>query len=547
LPNPTNYQTDTLNLALNWAGEKGHLTTSYFGSFFKDGYDRLTFQTFAGANKIQTMSTMPSNNFHQLNVSGGYALAEKTKLTGGLSYARNTQNDAYVVDSLAMVVPSPQASLNGLVKTTHADLKLIDQTTKDLALSAGVKYDQRKNSTASNFYNFLSDDGGNPGKFASTPLSIKKTQLELAGDYRLNRDQHLRLAYNRENVKRWCDQYAVSTGIAAGASGYYPAGTNCVVATGSKDDQLSALYKLKATEDVNLSLGYSYSKRKTDSDPYAITARKGTNGNVLGAVPQIWGLNSADFQGFYPVFDASRKEQMLKAGVNWQASQKLSVGLAGRFTDDKYDSTYGVTKGNSWNLNLDATYGYSDDGSISAYLTRQHRQRDMTDLQNSTAVTANNTRINVPAYSTWTDTLKNNDTTIGIGAKQGGLMHSKLELAGDLTYSMGRTAYGTVQNYAGRTLAAGGSLTCSSPQILSCGDLPDITNRMVQFKFTGNYSLDKSSRVAMGYVFQQLKSTDYYFNGLQNGATPNALMPTNQQSGSYVVNVIGASYIYNFK
>lgn len=570
LPSPTNYKTDTINLALNWAGEKGHLTTSYFGSFFKEGYDRTTFQTYAvnnataatnGVTAIDTQSTMPSNNFNQLNVSGGYILAPKTKLTGGVSYARNTQNEAFVVDPTLMVTASPQASLNGLVKTTHADLKLIDQTTKELALSAGVKYDQRSNNTASNFYNFNSVDGGNPGKFASTPLSIKKTQLELAGDYRLDKDQHLRLAFNRENVKRWCGQYAASTGIAAGVSGYYPAGTSCVVATDSKDDQLSALYKLRASEEVNLSLGYGYSKRTTDSDPNAITARKGTNGNVnLAATGLIWGLNAGDFRGFYPVFDASRKQQMLKAGVNWQANEKLSVGLMGRLTDDKYDSTYGVTKGNSWNLNLDATYGYSDDGSISTYLTQQQRQRDMTDLQKSLttlATTGNgtttgnngasNTAIGVPPGATWTDKLKNDDTTIGIGVKQSGLMHSKLELTGDLTYTLGKSAYGTQLNYATTTSVNGGLKTCSDPAILSCGDLPVIQNKTLQLKLTGQYHLDKSSMVAVGYLFQQLKSTDYYYNGLQYSTSPNALMPTNQQPGSYAINVISASYIYNFK
>ena len=42
--NPTNYQTDTFNLALNWAGEKGHLTAGYYGSVFRDGYESLTWQ-----------------------------------------------------------------------------------------------------------------------------------------------------------------------------------------------------------------------------------------------------------------------------------------------------------------------------------------------------------------------------------------------------------------------------------------------------------------------------------------------------------------------
>ena len=34
---PTNYKTDTFNLALNWVGEKGHMTSSYYGSIFRDG------------------------------------------------------------------------------------------------------------------------------------------------------------------------------------------------------------------------------------------------------------------------------------------------------------------------------------------------------------------------------------------------------------------------------------------------------------------------------------------------------------------------------
>ena len=81
LPNPTKYVTDTLNLALNWNGDGAHLTAAYFGSFFREGYDRVTFTTFAGANNVQAMSTPPSNDFHQLNLSGGYTLTPTTKLT----------------------------------------------------------------------------------------------------------------------------------------------------------------------------------------------------------------------------------------------------------------------------------------------------------------------------------------------------------------------------------------------------------------------------------------------------------------------------------
>jgi MtrB/PioB family decaheme-associated outer membrane protein len=572
LANPTNYKTDTINLALNWKSEKAHVSTSYFGSFFREGYDRVNFQTFAGtASSTQTMSTFPSNDFHQLNVSGGYDFSAKTKLTGGLSYGRNTQNDAFVADAYSTIagVAAPAASLNGLVNTYHADLKLTDQTTKDLKLSAGIKYDERDDKTASYIYRFNALDGAanHIANFANTPYSNKKTQLELAGDYRLNKDQHLRLAYNREEIKRWCNQYAIggvgsyalapynsaTTGINS-----YPAGTNCVVATGSHDDKLSASYKLKANEELDLNFAYSYSDRITTSDPNAITARLGLNGNpnlvAAAAATNIQGLNAGDFLGFHPYFDASRKQQMLKAGANWQANEKWTLGAGMKFTDDKYPSIYGITKGNSWGVNLDANYAYSENGSIVGYLTQQHRQRDMTDLYRSltTAASAAGTSataaatLNIPSGATWSDKETNDDMTIGIGAKRNNLMDAKLDIASDLTYTLGRTDYNTQLNYVGTSSAASGLMTCSSPQILSCGSLPTVQSKVIQLKLTGKYKVDKQSRVMMAYVYQQMKSTDYYFNALQAGSTPNTMMPSNLQAPNYTVNVVTVAYIHDF-
>ncbi len=44
---------------------------------------------------VDTMSTPPSNQLHQLNLTGGYAMSSATRLAGGLSYSRNTQNESY--------------------------------------------------------------------------------------------------------------------------------------------------------------------------------------------------------------------------------------------------------------------------------------------------------------------------------------------------------------------------------------------------------------------------------------------------------------------
>ena len=142
---------------------------------------------------------------------------------------------------------------------------------------------------------------------------------------------------------------------------------------------------------------------------------------------------------------------------------------------------------------------------------------------------------------TWTNKLKENDITVGVGAKQGGLMNGKLDLAGDLTYSMGKTGYGTALNYAAVDY---NGKTCSSAFYQTCGDLPNITSKTTKLSLAGIYTLDKVSKVRVGYVYQHLNAADYMYNAYQYGATSAGTLPTNQQAPHYSTNVVFVSYIH---
>jgi MtrB/PioB family decaheme-associated outer membrane protein len=531
LPNPTNYTTDTFNLAMDWAGEKGHLTAGYYGSFFRDHYDRVNWTTFAGANAMDTMSTAPSNQLHQLNLSGGYRFSPQTKLTGGLSYGRNTQDSGYVA-SAADLISIPQTSLNGNVITTHADAKLVNQTTRDLKLSAGVTYNKRDNRTQSNIYSFR-DIGAGTYDLPNTPFSHDKTQLELAGDYRLGKSNKIRLAYSHDDTKRRCNSYGVDVA--------YPAGTNCLVDTATTEDKLSLGYKLKMMQAVDLSVGYVYGERTTDYNTSARVALDSVRGGTVldpYTAGTIAGLNGGDYVGFHPIFDASRKQQMLKIGANWQASDALAFGIGSRYTDDSYtDATFGAQSGTSWNLNLDATFNYSENGSVFAYISQDYRDRDVKHVNRS------NTTTN--AYI-WSDQLKDQSISYGLGFKQGGLMSGKLDLKADLTYSDAKSNYSSalLYTFTGGTTT---STSCALATAMTCGTAPDIANKLTQVKLTGTYKVDKQSKVALGYIYQKLSSTDYYYDAYQYLYTATSAMPSNQQSGSHKVNVVAASYTYNFK
>lgn len=556
--NPTNYTTDNLNLAANWVGEKGHASISYAGSVFRDNYNSVSFNnpfvktvTLGNAPNgsippagfaTDTMSTMPSNQFHQLNLKGGYAFNSATKLAGGLSYSRNTQNDAYAATGLTPV-GVPVGSLNGVVVSKHLDVKLTNQTTRDLALSAGLKFNERDNKTASNAYSFNNINEAAitaPNVAVNAPMSNKKTQVEFGGDYRIDKQQKLNLAYEYEKINRWCNNAAANTTVGlflptySGVAAYVP--TTCAEVQSSKENKLSANYKYKVASDLSFNAGYGYARRKSDITP--------TYYNPMQSDKE--GYNAPGFMAF---FQASRKEQLFKAGANWQANEKLSISVNGRYTDDKYDDlTYGVQKGNKWSLNLDATYNLEENRSVSAYVTNQYSSRDMTNVYTPAAgagTVASATALGVPAgLNTWTNKLKENDITLGIGTKQGGLMGGKLEIAGDLTYSVGKTDIG--QQFSYLSVNSNG-IPCSSSFYLTCGDVPTINNKMLQLKLTGSYKLDQASKIVMGYSYQRLSSSDYMYNALQLGYTPSTQLPSNEQAPSYSVNRLFAAYNFSFK
>jgi hypothetical protein len=148
------------------------------------------------------------------------------------------------------------------------------------------------------------------------------------------------------------------------------------------------------------------------------------------------------------------------------------------------------------------------------------------------------------ATTIWTNQLSDEDTALGIAFKQKGLMAGKLEIGGDLSYSLGKTAYSTQIPYA-ITINSFIS-SCLSSASLTCGSAPDIKSETTTFRLNGIYQLDKVSKVAVGYMHQKLTSNDYYYNFYQTGYTGTGNLPTNEQVPSYSVNVVSISYIYNF-
>ena len=534
---PTNFKTDNFNLALNWVGEKGYFTADYYGSLFHDNNKGFSWNnpwtnSAPGGTlttlPVDTMSTLPSNQFHQFSFTGGYHFSPATHLAGGLSYARNTQNESYDGTYTPGTAPVlPVNSLNGKVITTHADLKLTHRATNALTLNAGLKYNKRDNRTASNQYQFL-DLGGTPLDVVNAPMSHKRTQLELSGDYRIDHRQNLRATYEYDKIKRWCNNSIANTfqGAAPNDGSATPVNTSCAEVPESKENRFGLGYRLRANDVVTLRANYVHGKRDATVNPAFYNPMQVQDGG-----------QGYENKGFLAFFDASRKEDLFKAGVNWQATRKLNFMLSGKYAKDDYDTTFGVQKGEMTSLNLDAGYSYSEYSTVAVFVSNQHRTRDMTNGNGRLAGSL--------ATQDWTNSLKDDNVTFGITGKQKHLMHGKLDLSEDLTYSIGKTDYTTGAG-TGYTCTVSSSTTTSYGNN-TCGSFPTIKSELTSLKLTGGYHIDKASTVIVAYWYQRLKARDpTYYDYFQYGIRYSTL-PSYQQAPSYDQDVVFVSYRYSFR
>lgn len=552
LMNPTEYKTDTFDLSVNWNNDRGYWTASYFASIFENGYNGIswdnpyyaktavtgpaaaTIDLGTAKPMLNSMGTSPSNQFHQLNFHGGYKFNPETKLVGGISYSRNTQDQNYdgsytasllgVNGGRSAVSHLPYSSLDGLIVTTNANLKLTHQLNKDLELAAAYRFNERDNRTASGLYEFThigsnwyqtsgTTTVGAPSaapteEFLSIPMSNKRTQFDLSSDYKIDSNHRVRVSLENERVQRWCntDPSTEITGVSS----------NCSQVSNQKETKINLAYRGKTEGDVAYSVGY------TSGDRDATINKEYYNPGTQGSVPLV--------SGYVAFFQASRKQDVLKGSVNWQASESLDLGVRTRYSSDDYGSAFGVQGGHTTGLDLDAAYQLSDTNVVTAFVSFQKQSRDLYEATSQAKVTF------------WNNTLTNQDRTFGISAHQNGLYQGQWNFDQNLTYSNNKSGYSTVLS---GTALTGSSLT----NFGTSGDAPDITTRLLQLRLGATNVLNKNDKVVYTYVYQKLKTNDYFYNfysGTTNVGTATVL-PTFQEAPSYTNQVVGVLYVHNFK
>jgi MtrB/PioB family decaheme-associated outer membrane protein len=609
--------TDQFNLALNFTGDKAFGQLAYYGSVFDNEVTSMIWQDSKNLANSPSISTAPKNQFHELNFTTGYNFSPATKLVVNGAYSRNSQNDTFVAapSFYPDAYLAPATSANALVITKSANITLTTKPAKDWHVAAAAKYNDRDNRTPVRLYIFQDIEtesnaatapspfnaylgrtlGTNSNIYNNRPLSKQQTLYKLDTDYRLAPGHVIAGGFEWEKIDRACK----GTWIA------------CADADEAKEKTLRAEWRGDFSEDINVKLAYARSQRKVDYNenawlaevPMANVTGTGAStsvnnflvqnnltgyGPVLGypvtpltgsaalftpnnniVAQRFYGSrnNVSEIPGMRRFNLADRNRDKLRAGVNWQATERLSFQGGVDYNRDNYsNSLYGLQKAKETSINFDSAYQLGEDFSVYAFITHENQQYTQASTPaninntNPATVVTNNVLSGSSCYTTvqarnggakidpcnaWTADSRNVTDTLGFEISKKKMLAGKLDMSGNVSLSRAKSDIGVQGGtYVNNPRAA----TAGEPGVffIAAENLPRVTNDVFEIGMKGEYRFSKASALRMMYAFQRLKaSADFADEGKQFG-TMTAIMPSNERVSNYSIHSVGVSFVYRF-
>ncbi len=219
LPRWFDYETDQVDIGLQYGSRDFSLQFAYYGSFFKDKNESLTwdtpFTTIAGAQQLR-LAQEPDNSFQQFVFSGAWrASVWDTVLAFSLAAGNGEQNDTllpYTINPDITSAALPVASLNAEVDTGNYALTLTSRPSDRIRLKFTYSMDERDNNTEQYVWERVITDLLNSNDpELNTPFSFKRSRLKLSGEWRILKDWRLSAGYNRTELDRDYQEVAEQT------------------------------------------------------------------------------------------------------------------------------------------------------------------------------------------------------------------------------------------------------------------------------------------------------------------------------------------------
>jgi len=503
LPEPIDSNHSQIDARLSYALEKLRLSVGYYGSFYRNAnsamYPNVASNLynpvgvlFPGSPGLlgylnQAVSLPPDSQAHQLDLTGNYALTDKTRATFKVAYASATQDDDFVGASRIGAT-----SLGGRVNTAQAMFGVTSRPIPKLSLSADVRYLNKEDITPVIAYNIA---GGTP--YTNQNLSSRKTNAKLQASWQFNSDYRGTLGADYELIDR-----AAFTATSAVAG---------ITALRDNTDETGVQAELRRRMSDTLSGAISVSSSQRRGSSWL----KDNSG--LGVSPVTDFADPAIVNGIFMPTLADRQRDKIKIYADWMPTKDWSIQFSAEDGTDKYSSpsVYGLRDAGLNQFSVDWSYAVSFRLQLNGYAS------------------TGNQSFNQARQAGYVMAFDNRNSSFGVGfaAKPTG----QLELGGGLSYVDDISKYAQTLNTSADAYAIA-SLAAS-------GGLPDIKFRQTALKLFGKYALDKKSAVRVDFVHQKSTYNDWAWghNGVPYTYSDGTTL---SQKTDQSVSFIGVTYVY---
>lgn len=614
IPDVIDTDTNQVNASVSFRGTKSFATAGYYASFFKNNVPFMSWQNWASgpgsSATVNTMSSTPSNNFGQFNFTGGVNMSSTTKLVANGSYARNTQNAAFLTDYSTPVVPV--GSLNGLVVSSQLAVKFTAKPTKKLNLSTAYKYDNRDNQTPVHTFQFAdagevpAPPSGNPfpgvvlaqNANANRPYSKKVNQFNADADLAVAKGEWIKGGYEWQQIDRACPGSWI----------------DCADAATTRENTVRAEWRGTNGAELSARVAYEYGARRTPNYnenaflalvPYANVSPASATGGATGYSFMIangwtgWGpalgyaATTGNMNVFFPsdnalanaiyannnriselvgmrrYYVADRDRNKVRTSLTWQASEKFTMQAGLDYNKDDYPgATYGIQNSKTWAANVDGSYAVTEAVDIDLFYTYENlgaetagytynANSNTANVNGFTALSGNscdsyttlqlrNNNFKLDPCGSWFSNMADKANTVGVGVRG---KSGKLDVTGNFILTQARSDNNvTGGSWSNNILALPGApATTIAAFFIPATPLPQVTTDTTELRLNAKYTIAKSHALRVLYSYMRMKSSDWVYDGMQIGAgTIAGVLPTNEQAFNYSINVLGVSYIFSF-
>jgi MtrB/PioB family decaheme-associated outer membrane protein len=520
LPEPINSTTRQLDMRLNYALDKLFISASYYGSFYDNAYGTLT-PTFAGllynpngsslnpavvgGNNLASavnlmgapMALPPSNQAHQLALTGNYRFSGSTRATFRAARTHATQNEDFAAAGFT-TMPAGVTNLGGRIDTTQAQAGVTSRPLSRLYLMANVRYEDKDDKTPIALY---SPTAG----LTQSDSSLQKLNAKAEASYSITSGLRATLGVDYDDVNHG---KPVAT--------YKPGGLN-LMREETRETGYRAELRRSMSETLNGSLSYSRSKR--DGSGWL---------NAIAGTPAVTDAQAAALgsnRPVTPVFFMDRDREKVKLSFDWSPIERLSLQVFAEDSKDHYDApSNGVRKGLDQTggtlYSIDASFAVSEAWKLNSYVTRTRQSQ----------------RIN---HSLYLANLVSDSDAAGLGFRG---KIGKIDVGGELSWVDDDNAYQQQLAVSANTAAV---IATNTAFLAAQGGLPNVRFRGTSIKLFGSYAFDKHGSLHLGLTHARNKLNEWTwgYNGVPffYSDYTTVSMLQNQQ-----VSAVSLNYAYKF-